>query len=230
MKVFVMIYLLMLPMVFANYVLNILSQGSNEHVTNQAEESSHYVAPVDGFLQFQDERKSAVGKQLPQENLYQQPITEKATTTTTNAPESDCQYWCVTPENKFYCCDDDTNSKLVENSGVCPVIRRACPVTNVNLAWHLPREDDQHVPLPDIFKNCAQDGACDPWEKCCYDSCLKKHVCKFAHSNADGYPLQYSDNGYSEEIVEVYIHRLPTSTKEEDNSILEIFQYGFGSY
>lgn len=53
------------------------------------------------------------------------------------------------------------NPKAV-HPGTCPPVRRQCPNTRFGGP---PR-------------TCAYDGACGRTEKCCFDRCLKEHVCK----------------------------------------------------
>ncbi|KAG7154023.1 hypothetical protein Hamer_G020087 [Homarus americanus] len=108
------------------------------------------------------------------------------------APASNCQYWCRTPENRFYCC---------QHSGYCPATRAVCPITRKPLQDHLPRVDYNGVTFPDLPKFCATDGSCEGYEKCCFDRCFRRHVCKFAFSE-DG-PLTYSDEaGLQADVVQ----------------------------
>ncbi|XP_042208489.1 uncharacterized protein LOC121856825 isoform X2 [Homarus americanus] len=117
------------------------------------------------------------------------------------APASNCQYWCRTPENRFYCCRDDVLSEPTEHSGYCPATRAVCPITRKPLQDHLPRVDYNGVTFPDLPKFCATDGSCEGYEKCCFDRCFRRHVCKFAFSE-DG-PLTYSDEaGLQADVVQ----------------------------
>ncbi|XP_037081493.1 uncharacterized protein LOC119102235 [Pollicipes pollicipes] len=78
-----------------------------------------------------------------------------------------CTYWCKTPTNRFYCCDDTpiTHRPPVDqgHQGTCPPVRPFCP-----------RRSLQSVgPRP-----CRSDFQCGRADKCCYDVCLKQRVCK----------------------------------------------------
>ncbi|XP_069159212.1 uncharacterized protein [Procambarus clarkii] len=108
------------------------------------------------------------------------------------APPSRCQYWCRTPEDTFYCCTDDHLSDPTEHAGYCPATRVVCPVVAKLLPDTLPRRDYNGVAFPDLPKFCATDGGCEDYEKCCFDRCFRKHVCKFA-SSEDVQLLRYSE-------------------------------------
>ncbi|XP_047478805.1 uncharacterized protein LOC125031862 [Penaeus chinensis] len=114
-------------------------------------------------------------------------------------PASKCVYWCKTPDFKFYCCDNDGETfdpEELEHDGQCPQVRRECPGKYKNLPSILPDFDDNGVPYPDNPKFCAHDSACNAWEKCCYDHCFERHVCKFAYSS--GTNIEYSENPFRE--------------------------------
>lgn len=119
---------------------------------------------------------------------------------------SSCRYWCRSGNNQFYCCENSsqTASNIAGKSsinvyivmyrqialehqlivlpfvtnvfrkpmpfsfpfspvhpGSCPAVRPLCPGTRG---------------LPP--KTCSNDGSCGWADKCCFDSCLKLHVCK----------------------------------------------------
>nr|XP_027215341.1 ATP-dependent RNA helicase glh-2-like [Penaeus vannamei] len=65
--------------------------------------------------------------------------------------------------NQFYCCEDSsqTASNIAVHPGSCPEVRPFCPGTRG---------------LPP--KTCSNDGSCGWQDKCCFDNCLKLHVCK----------------------------------------------------
>ncbi|XP_076059279.1 uncharacterized protein LOC143035937 [Oratosquilla oratoria] len=79
-------------------------------------------------------------------------------------PSHSCRYWCPTPENQFYCCEGDNKpiSRLEVKHGKCPPVRPECPFST-----------RFGPPL-----SCSSDGSCPGIEKCCFDRCLKEHVCK----------------------------------------------------
>ncbi|XP_047489831.1 uncharacterized protein LOC125039681 [Penaeus chinensis] len=77
-----------------------------------------------------------------------------------------CTYWCATPENQFYCCEHGPTKPTLPpfgRPGCCPAVRPECPTTRVG-----PPE------------TCSHDHACtrSPTDKCCFDRCLGRHVCK----------------------------------------------------
>ncbi|XP_037792050.1 acanthoscurrin-2-like, partial [Penaeus monodon] len=76
---------------------------------------------------------------------------------------SSCRYWCRSGNNQFYCCENSsqTASNIAVHPGSCPAVRPLCPGTRG---------------LPP--KTCSNDGSCGWADKCCFDSCLKLHVCK----------------------------------------------------
>ena len=79
-----------------------------------------------------------------------------------NRPAS-CRYWCRTPLNQFYCCEDtsQTPSQPGLKPGFCPPVRPECPPTRFGPP-----------------QTCSHDYACFGVDKCCYDTCLQQHVCK----------------------------------------------------
>ncbi|XP_069943974.1 uncharacterized protein [Cherax quadricarinatus] len=107
------------------------------------------------------------------------------------APPSNCEYWCRTPEDTFYCCHDDQLSDPTEHPGYCPATRSTCPTIDKKLPETLPRRDYNGITFPDLPRFCATDGSCEHYEKCCFDRCFRKHVCKFAFS--EDTKLKYSD-------------------------------------
>ncbi|XP_037772498.1 pupal cuticle protein 36a-like [Penaeus monodon] len=80
-----------------------------------------------------------------------------------NGP-SECRYWCRTPENQAYCCETayepetPVGTKFLE----CPDVRPTCP---------------QSIRAGGPVR-CSNDYKCANFDKCCYDRCLKEHVCK----------------------------------------------------
>ena len=84
-------------------------------------------------------------------------------------PESPCRYWCKTPEDELYCCETLKDPQLAVGSkpGNCPSMRDGCTRV-VGL-------------MPFV---CSSDGACFGEEKCCYDRCLDRHICKPPASSA----------------------------------------------
>ncbi|XP_076058503.1 uncharacterized protein LOC143035518 [Oratosquilla oratoria] len=84
---------------------------------------------------------------------------------------SRCRYWCKTPENQYYCCEDNNQPirPVQEKFGTCPPVRLECPQTRIATG----------PPL-----TCSNDGSCPVSDKCCFDVCLKEHVCKL--------PLEYA--------------------------------------
>ncbi|XP_066968457.1 elastin-like [Macrobrachium rosenbergii] len=76
-----------------------------------------------------------------------------------------CKYWCRTPQQQAYCCDQGNNGGRFPGvrPGYCPPVRPACPPTRFG--------------GPPI--TCAHDNDCASFsDKCCFDTCLEHHVCK----------------------------------------------------
>ncbi|XP_042888360.1 uncharacterized protein LOC122263801 [Penaeus japonicus] len=76
-----------------------------------------------------------------------------------------CRYWCKTPQNQAYCCEDgnDPVSQPFVKPGKCPPVRPQCPP--VRSGFRPPNQ-------------CSNDSRCPGYEKCCYDTCLEHHTCK----------------------------------------------------
>nr|XP_027235862.1 uncharacterized protein LOC113827160 [Penaeus vannamei] len=76
-----------------------------------------------------------------------------------------CRYWCKTPQNQAYCCEDghDPVSQPFVKPGSCPPVRPQCPP--VRSGFRPPNQ-------------CSNDSRCPGHEKCCYDTCLEHHTCK----------------------------------------------------
>ncbi|XP_069993244.1 dnaJ homolog subfamily C member 7 homolog [Penaeus vannamei] len=76
---------------------------------------------------------------------------------------SSCRYWCRTPYNQYYCCENSNQgpSNVAVHPGRCPHVRPTCP--------------DVRSLAP---RSCSSDGGCGWQEKCCFDTCLGHHVCK----------------------------------------------------
>ncbi|XP_064116434.1 uncharacterized protein LOC135222245 [Macrobrachium nipponense] len=81
-----------------------------------------------------------------------------------------CRYWCETPEGAFYCCGQPTSPRprpvyatlAPPRAGCCPAVRPVCTKAFVS------------PPVP-----CAYDSECfNSLDKCCFDRCLQRHVCK----------------------------------------------------
>ena len=78
--------------------------------------------------------------------------------------ESICRFWCKSPENEIYCCEKVEKPQANSGKpGKCPSIRYNC--TRLNKLTIKP------------FL-CSSDMVCHGKEKCCYDRCLKHHICK----------------------------------------------------
>ncbi|XP_076040758.1 uncharacterized protein LOC143025114 [Oratosquilla oratoria] len=80
-------------------------------------------------------------------------------------PGATCRYWCKTPEGQAYCCDIGNRppGPVTVKPGFCPPVRPVCPPV-------------RSFPGPPI--TCSNDGSCGGADKCCFDRCLKEHVCK----------------------------------------------------
>ncbi|XP_063597669.1 uncharacterized protein LOC134774237 [Penaeus indicus] len=76
-----------------------------------------------------------------------------------------CRYWCKTPQNQAYCCEDESDhvSQPFVKPGSCPPVRPQCPP--VRSGFRPPNQ-------------CSNDSRCPGHEKCCYDTCLEHHTCK----------------------------------------------------
>merc|ERR1712002_546019 len=78
-----------------------------------------------------------------------------------------CRRWCKTPEGQDYCCEHNTDpikhpvTALVTKPGYCPQVRAECVIRG------------QFGP-----QTCSSDGGCHGNDRCCYDRCLQRHVCK----------------------------------------------------
>ncbi|KAG7172931.1 putative crustin-like antimicrobial peptide 17 [Homarus americanus] len=79
------------------------------------------------------------------------------------APAS-CRYWCKTPENRVFCCEDERTAPdpVITKIGGCPPVRDVCPPVRVFTGP----------------QTCAHDGNCPGDDKCCFDRCLEETVCK----------------------------------------------------
>merc|ERR1711872_923284 len=81
---------------------------------------------------------------------------------------STCRYWCKTPEGKNYCCENNAEAPknpvtaLVSKPGFCPTPRAECPLRG---AFGGPQ-------------TCSGDGSCVGTDRCCFDRCLGRHICK----------------------------------------------------
>ncbi|KAK3869253.1 hypothetical protein Pcinc_025430 [Petrolisthes cinctipes] len=76
---------------------------------------------------------------------------------------SGCRYWCDTPEGQYYCCENINTPQTfvgVVKPGFCPPVRPVCP---------------RNFRPP---QSCSNDGGCGGVDKCCFDRCLSRHVCK----------------------------------------------------
>ncbi|XP_068230643.1 uncharacterized protein [Palaemon carinicauda] len=75
-----------------------------------------------------------------------------------------CRYWCRTPQGQNYCCEgnDKPASVIFVKPGLCPPVRPNCPPVRSLVPPH----------------SCANDGRCSGVDKCCFDTCLQKSVCK----------------------------------------------------
>ncbi|XP_042865726.1 small cysteine and glycine repeat-containing protein 2-like [Penaeus japonicus] len=76
-----------------------------------------------------------------------------------------CRNWCLTPEKQAYCCETvfEPEGPVGTKPNNCPLVRPTCPETRFQVQ-------------PPI--NCSNDFKCAGFDKCCYDRCLKQHVCK----------------------------------------------------
>nr|QOL09952.1 type Ib crustin cruIb-1 [Penaeus vannamei] len=82
------------------------------------------------------------------------------------AASSACRYYCKTLSDETYCCDGGKDYNPPEyHDGNCPKVRSFCP------------RIEGGSRRPDV---CPHDGACQPYEKCCFDTCLDHHTCKLA--------------------------------------------------
>ncbi|KAK4314667.1 hypothetical protein Pmani_014051 [Petrolisthes manimaculis] len=86
-------------------------------------------------------------------------------------PNPTCRHTCIREnpgqpdDGESYCCDTGNLPDIpgATNPGRCPHAI-ACPSSGTRFQP----------------KACAQDGHCRYHEKCCYNSCVKYHVCKLA--------------------------------------------------
>ncbi|CAL4063316.1 unnamed protein product [Meganyctiphanes norvegica] len=81
-----------------------------------------------------------------------------------------CKYWCKTPQNQYYCCEQpgqqigggNPGGNVGTKPGFCPPVRPKCPPTRFGGP---PRQ-------------CSNDYSCGGRDKCCFDTCLQHHTCK----------------------------------------------------
>nr|CAH25401.1 carcinin-like protein [Carcinus maenas] len=81
-------------------------------------------------------------------------------------PPKDCKYWCKDNLGINYCCGQPGVTYppfTKKHLGRCPPVRDTCTGVRTQLPTY-----------------CPHDGACQFRSKCCYDTCLKHHVCKTA--------------------------------------------------
>lgn len=79
--------------------------------------------------------------------------------------EEECRYWCPNAYNEVYCCESKYEAELPVGvkSGFCPAVRSQCPQV----------QGRHRGP-----KKCSNDYSCSGSDKCCYDTCLSRHICK----------------------------------------------------
>lgn len=90
------------------------------------------------------------------------------------APPASCTHWCRTPENQVYCCKEGHEpvpEHIVVKPGRCPPVRPVCPPVRTFSAP----------------SHCSSDSDCSSYDKCCFDRCLKEHVCKPPHTGGFGH-------------------------------------------
>nr|QIE09215.1 re-crustin [Rimicaris exoculata] len=87
---------------------------------------------------------------------------------------SSCKYWCRTPENQAYCCENGNQAQRPTprptiRPGICPPVRPQCPPTRFG----------------GPPQTCSSDSSCtnNYTDKCCFDRCLEEHVCKPPQQN-----------------------------------------------
>ncbi|XP_066973308.1 uncharacterized protein [Macrobrachium rosenbergii] len=80
------------------------------------------------------------------------------------APPATCKHWCRAPRGQAYCCEgvQEPEGPVGIKPGNCPRVRNVCPPVRTF-----------SPPNP-----CSNDYRCFGSNKCCYDVCLKEHVCK----------------------------------------------------
>nr|XP_045612308.1 perlwapin-like [Procambarus clarkii] len=71
-----------------------------------------------------------------------------------------CRYFCRTPTNALYCCEDERSP--INRPTVKPLL---CPAVGT-------RCNPSSFAIP-----CSNDGACPGNNKCCYDVCRRRHIC-----------------------------------------------------
>ncbi|KAG7170695.1 uncharacterized protein LOC121864218 [Homarus americanus] len=76
-------------------------------------------------------------------------------------PTTGCKYYCsrYNPWD-IYCCEESTSYGKLQ----CPEIRESCPGSFRHSA----------------LQYCVQDRECQYGQKCCFDVCVHRHVCKAA--------------------------------------------------
>ncbi|XP_064100967.1 keratin, type I cytoskeletal 24-like [Macrobrachium nipponense] len=75
-----------------------------------------------------------------------------------------CRFRCRSPQGQVYCCEDTNQFAPVifVKPGECPPVRPSCPAV---------RSLDPPI-------HCSNDGRCSGIDKCCFDTCLQRSVCK----------------------------------------------------
>nr|ACU25385.1 crustin 4 [Panulirus japonicus] len=78
---------------------------------------------------------------------------------------SSCRYWCRTPQGQAYCCENASrpSGPVGTKPGRCPPVRPNCPPVRT---------------FGGPPQTCSNDYSCAGSDKCCYDTCLREHVCK----------------------------------------------------
>lgn len=115
---------------------------------------------------------------------------------------SPCRYWCQTHEDHYYCCPSGHPEEWKTDDKIS-LMNFWVHIIDSIINWHSSKHEVQHesehhassshaskfhcppvrsicprVWSADPPKLCHFDKTCEYWEKCCYDICLDKKVCK----------------------------------------------------
>lgn len=143
------------------------SGGSQDATVNVNVESNQVQNNVNGTLIHIDRGHKGVvnvitlgeeGQVVDESTVNNKPVADRT------IESSNCKYICKRHE-AFYCCDDGTNPHTERkpdiHGGNCPMVRSLC-IRNT------------------LIIKCAHDGQCAPSDRCCFDACVDRHICKQA--------------------------------------------------
>ena len=163
--------------------------NQNPKVDTSFQQSNFNLNPkFDGYQQLNINQNPKVDgyqlsyfNQTPKFDAYRQSNLHQSNYIPKRASEINvCRFWCFTSTGSKYCCG--YKGVRLSKPGVCPIDSELCPsfeLSKYHISYKTPKA---------IF--CADDNKCPGIDKCCYDKCFKRHVCK------PSYHLDFMENSY----------------------------------